>query len=232
MKRVLTAAMSLIMLITCVGCISRPVENTLSGHTGRNENEAEKAGETNDFEFSEMAEYKKGFINMKLPIAKGWEYEIVDDEYPGIRVKKTGSKEYFELRYYGIFGVCGTGLKEESTEFPSGHKVRIGYYDGSEDWNFVSFYDTAGDYAATNCGVEGENVNTAILMLKQAVLGEGSMSNSEAIKAGLPDETYKCRYHPSFDPDNGSWTIEYCKIADENDAVTVTVKADGTVVRN
>ena len=230
MKQILITILTVLILFTCVGCIARPIENIMSGKTSEKETGQENKSE--EFVFPETAVFEKGYINMKLPICEGWEYEIIEDEYPGIRFMKKGAKdEYAELRYYGMFGVCGTGLEEESTEFPEGQKVRFGYYDGNKEWSFIAFYDAAGDYAATNCGLMDEDADTAVSMLKQAVVGEGSMTRSEAIEAGKPDDTYTCRYQPIFDTESGSWKIEYVRLG-EDKTVSVIINHDGTVKKD
>ena len=43
-----------------------------------------------------------------------------------------------QLYWSGSFGVCGTGLKEETLTL-AGDSVSAGYYDGDKNWTFLSF---------------------------------------------------------------------------------------------
>ena len=85
-----------------------------------------------------------GSISIRLP--EGWYYELceVDNENLitgdyGIHFYPEGVKEgYVELAYTSSFGVCGTGLVEEKMTL-AGSQVNVGYYDGSDIWNFIVF---------------------------------------------------------------------------------------------
>ena len=121
-----------------------------------------------------VAELSKDGIRMLLPIFEDWEYELVESDGPGIRFWRTGDlKGYVELLYHDMFVICGTGVEEKETEFPSGHLARI-YYDGEPDWSFVIFDvdGVEGDYAAVNHGLTGGDATLALSMLGQATVGE------------------------------------------------------------
>ena len=47
-----------------------------------------------------------------------------------------------------MFGVCGTGRTSEQINLDNGTKATIGYYDGSDIWQDISFYET-NEYIAT-----------------------------------------------------------------------------------
>lgn len=85
-----------------------------------------------------------GSISLSLP--DGWSYELcaVDDEKLlsgdyGIHIfPDAASDGYVEVAYISSFGVCGTGLKEETVTL-AGDSANVGYYDGSKIWEFVVF---------------------------------------------------------------------------------------------
>lgn len=50
----------------------------------------------------------------------------------------SGSDSCVQLYWSDSFGVCGTGLKEETLTL-AGDSVFAGYYDGGKNWTFLSF---------------------------------------------------------------------------------------------
>jgi hypothetical protein len=84
--------------------------------------------------------------SVSLTIPYGWSYTIcnVDDdnllsaEYAIQFSPEKEANGYIEVGYHTSFGVCGTGLEEEETTL-AGYSARIGYYDGSKVWSFVTF---------------------------------------------------------------------------------------------
>ena len=50
----------------------------------------------------------------------------------------SGSDSCVQLYWSDSFGVCGTGLKEETLTL-AGDSVSAGYYDGDKNWTFLSF---------------------------------------------------------------------------------------------
>jgi hypothetical protein len=84
--------------------------------------------------------------SVSLTIPEGWSYTIcnVDDDkllsadYAIHFSPENEADEYIEVGYYSMFGVCGTGLKEEDTTL-AGDSAQIGYYDGSNAWEYIHF---------------------------------------------------------------------------------------------
>ena len=85
-----------------------------------------------------------GKISISLP--DGWDYELcpIDSDkllsamygihfYP-----KAAADGYVELAYMDNFGVCGTGLEEESVTI-AGNPANIGTYDNNTYWDFIAF---------------------------------------------------------------------------------------------
>ena len=90
------------------------------------------------------AEGPYGSFTIALP--EGWEYEVcpagderlMGGDY-GIHFYPAGiSDGFIELSYHSMFGVCGTGLLEETYTL-SGDSAVIGYYDGSKYWSFIIY---------------------------------------------------------------------------------------------
>ena len=88
------------------------------------------------------------FGSIKMAINDSWEYEIrnVDDDKLmncsyGIHLNpKAESKGGIEIGYCDSFGVCGTGLETKSVAIAGG-EAHIGYYDGNDNWNFITWND-------------------------------------------------------------------------------------------
>lgn len=97
-----------------------------------------------------------GKISLSIP--GGWRYETcpMDSEkltngLYGIRFYPEDATEgYIDLFYIDSFGVCGTGLVEETATI-AGNPARIGTYDNHACWDFISFQgDCSGIVALTN----------------------------------------------------------------------------------
>ncbi len=101
-----------------------------------------------------------GELSVMLP--EGWKYELcpidsdklLNGRY-GIRFSPDDAEEgYIELCYIEQFGVCGTGLEEETVTI-AGVPAFKGVYDGHGYWDFISFQENfRGMVALTSC-VEG-----------------------------------------------------------------------------
>lgn len=87
---------------------------------------------------------------LRVQVPDGWKYEVcpegtLDDSEACFGVKiwpdsgsDSGSDSCVQLYWSDSFGVCGTGLKEETLTL-AGDSVSAGYYDGSKNWTFLSF---------------------------------------------------------------------------------------------
>lgn len=101
-----------------------------------------------------------GQISISLPA--GWEAEtcpvdsggLVNGMY-GIRFyPETAAEGGIELAYIDFFGVCGTGLSEE-TAVIAGSRASVGTYDGHAYWDFISFREEYEGIVALTCSVDG-----------------------------------------------------------------------------
>ena len=87
-------------------------------------------------------------ITLTLEIPKDWNYEELsrnteNDFYKyGLKIYKNSEDKYAVLYYYKeMFGVCGTGRTSEQINLNNGNKATIGYYDGKNTWEDISFND-------------------------------------------------------------------------------------------
>ena len=64
------------------------------------------------------------------------------------------------------FAVCGTGLTEREMQLNDATKVYVGYYDGSENWSYVSFRSVDEYCSVINNGLTGDDANTALEAIK------------------------------------------------------------------
>lgn len=100
-------------------------------------------------------------LRISLKIPEGWDYET--EEYNedsgrfGIRFFPEGCSGSVGLYYYDFFGVCGTGLETRDITFEGGRKGRMGLYDGSDIFSFITFPDQelpTGSFVVLNEGAE------------------------------------------------------------------------------
>ena len=83
---------------------------------------------------------------LRVQVPDGWKYELcpagsltVSDQAFGVKIwPDSGSDSCVQLYWSDSFGVCGTGLKEETLTL-AGDSVSAGYYDGGKNWTFLSF---------------------------------------------------------------------------------------------
>ncbi len=109
----------------------------------------------------EKAVQEGPYGRISLTLLEGWDYELCavgDDrllsaDY-GIQFYPEGMSEgYIEVGYHTNFGVCGTGLSEETITV-AGEPARAGYYDGSEVWSYLAFEGKDESIVAMNSGAE------------------------------------------------------------------------------
>lgn len=163
--------------------------------------------------------YWHGYANMELALPNGWEYSIEEYNVGGYTfgisfwpAGQTAGK--LSLNYYpNGFGVCGTGLKEEKYTFPNGEKANIGTYDNSPVWDYISFRNTAGDYAVINEGADiwwNEYKEEAISILNMIRLAQGMLNEEQAIEAAKVHCTVEYdEVWGSFDCEEGIWEITF-----------------------
>lgn len=86
---------------------------------------------------------------IKMTIPEGWKYELCEIDSDKLNYGMNGvygiqfypedaKKGCIELVYVKPFGVCGTGLEEETVELAGANAV-IGTYDNKPYWDFIMF---------------------------------------------------------------------------------------------
>ena len=102
------------------------------------------------------------FGELSVTLPAGWKYELcpidsdelINGRY-GIRFSPDDAEEgYIELCYIERFGVCGTGLEEETVTI-AGVPAFKGVYDGHGYWDFISFQENFQGVVALTACVEG-----------------------------------------------------------------------------
>ena len=99
-------------------------------------------------------------ITLSLTISDDWKFEELEpntenDFYKyALKIYKNNENKYAVLYYYQqIFGVCGTGRTSVNIDLENGNKATIGYYDGSDIWQDILFYETNKYIAIINYGL-------------------------------------------------------------------------------
>ncbi|MDE7324421.1 MAG: hypothetical protein K2N73_17245 [Lachnospiraceae bacterium] len=98
---------------------------------------------------------------LSLSIPAGWHYETcpMDSDSQlhglyGIRFYPEDAADgHIELSYIDSFGVCGTGLSEETAAI-AGNSAVVGIYDNHAYWDFISFRDAYSGIVALTYDVE------------------------------------------------------------------------------
>lgn len=104
----------------------------------------------------EPVSYCYGDVNMSLSIPVGWKYEIEEysDDKQGFGINFWPADETegkIKLQYHEAFGVCGTGLTEETVTIGQ-YEARKGTYGNKKEWDFITIRNTAGCYVIMNDG--------------------------------------------------------------------------------
>lgn len=182
--------------------------------------------------------HKEGFAGITLDIAKGWEYEIIQERdtsvfmvnfWPEGHADGVIGVEYFADR----FGVCGTGLKEEEIKLGQ-YEARMGTYDNQEVWNFIYLLGVAGDYAIMNKGADKwwkEYGDEAMQILCTLTVGNDTITEAEAIEIAKAKANIEYdEISTSFDIDTGIWTVHLYKRNTAGGDMTIEINADGNII--
>lgn len=86
-----------------------------------------------------------GSISVSIPA--DWEWARLDtNEEWGSHVALSHGEKGLIIGYYPSFGVCGTGLEQQSVTI-AGLEAHVGTYDGKKMWDFIRF---SNDYVVLN----------------------------------------------------------------------------------
>lgn len=125
-------------------------------------------------------------VTLKLEIPNDWKYEELsrnteNDFYKyALKIYKTQEDKYAVLYFYHqMFGVCGTGRTSEQINLDNGTKATIGYYDGSDIWQDISFYETNEYIAILNNGLDKLESKEVIDFVKTISIVENNNKNED-----------------------------------------------------
>lgn len=115
------------------------------------------------------------FKRSKFRIPDSWKAEdmmMTDNYYCDKDVKTISPKEGYENGYMlfaryprNSFNVNKNGLTEKEITLANGMLANVGYYEGKEDWNYVSISDSDG-YVYENKGLNHNDSLTALEIIK------------------------------------------------------------------
>lgn len=112
-------------------------------------------------------------ITINIEIPADWKYEELpqnteNDFYKyALKMYKNQEDKYAILYYYHqMFGVCGTGRTSKEIDLDNGNKAVIGYYDGNDIWQDISFYETNKYIAIINQGLDKDESNQLVEFVK------------------------------------------------------------------
>ncbi len=180
--------------------------------------------------------YSKGYGSISMVLPKGWKYEIVDEDGVefGIDIWPEGEIEgEIYVSFYNGFGVCGTGLAQETVTV-AGHEAWQGTYDNAKWWDFIHLKDTPGDYVILNQGADawlGEYEKELTQILDSLRIADNIITKEEALK--IADLKATIKYDSTgigFDVSKGVWcvTLYTQGVAGGNQDIEINV--DGNVV--
>lgn len=125
-------------------------------------------------------------ITLKLEIPNDWKYEEIlrnteNDFYKyALKIYKTQEDKYAVLYFYHqMFVVCGTGRTSKQIDLNNGNKATIGYYDGKDIWQDISFFETNKYVAIINYGLDKLESEELIDFVKTISFIENDNKNEE-----------------------------------------------------
>ncbi len=223
MKRIFPLFAALTLLFTVSGC-------------------TEKTAETKKL----PAEYSEGYASIHMELPEGWVCEpvwITESEETGY---ERGGIEFWPkdqpdarmgLYYYtSSYGICGTGVTHEKLTFSSGYEANLYWEDLSDvSYAYVFYKDAPGEYLFEAHYIPTdfwhEERETILSILDSAVVGEGTLKESEAFAIAEAECTKKyplSSRRSRFDHLTGQWVFEF----HGNPGTvlqSVTVNPDGTI---
>ncbi len=133
-------------------------------------------------------------ITLSLAIPDEWKYEELkrnseNDFYKyALKIYKENENKYAILYYYQqVFGVCGTGRTSKQINLDNGNKATVGYYDGSDIWEDISFYETNKYIAILNYGLNKEEAEEFLNIVKTINISKNNIENE--VELLLKEET-------------------------------------------
>ena len=183
------------------------------------------------------AKLSRDHASISLTLPEGWEYaETDEDDRFGLKFWPEEEPGATAALWYWTdgFGMCGTGVAFSKVTLPSGLSATKATENGGSGCLYdLIYHDTAGSYVG-ECFTSkelwkkyGADIEA---ILGSAVLGEGNLSESQAVDAALPLCTIdysKEKTRAEFDYLTGTWEITFASDSQKT-LQTVTVGNDGT----
>ena len=207
------------------------MENTVSESAGSGETVPEDTNDTVEDPARIYAKGPYGRISVVLP--DDWVYQTysVNSDHSnngsyGMWIRPADEDTgYVDLFYMQMFGVCGTGLEQETATI-AGDEASIGTYDNHEMWDFINFRGinkgvTAQSVMAEEWPEEDRQTARAILetLKYEPDQAEGAVSyfksDSELLEIGVIAEAHDITSSGAtvrfrvWDPDLASGELEY-----------------------
>lgn len=125
-------------------------------------------------EIVKSEEYRKQIEDtiIILDLPKEWNFEEIDNPENQnakfeLKLYKDSKEKSASLYYYNeLFGVCGTGLISKKLNLDNGNEASVGYYDGSNTWNFIAFGNIKPNIAILNSGLDEKDANELLGIIK------------------------------------------------------------------
>lgn len=158
MKRIVTAVLLLVLMLTFSAC--NPGGFVAELNEPDNEMKMNVSGLINADEEPDLmlvrSEETVSHGNISLTIPDNWEYEFLKGESDAdycIAFWPKGEEGKLKMLYCDFFGICGTGLETEDITLGD-YKAYTCTYGNTSLWEFIIFYDTQGSYVVMNEGAE------------------------------------------------------------------------------
>ena len=133
-------------------------------------------------------------ITLKLEIPEEWKYEELSQDTENdfykyaLKLYKSNEGKYAVLYFYNqVFGVCGTGRTSKQINLDNENKATIGYYDGEETWQDISFHETNRYIAILNYGLDKEEAEEFLNFVKTINISKNNIENE--VELLLKEET-------------------------------------------
>ena len=143
-------------------------------------------GTNNNDETNKKYEKEIEDVTLTLNIQNDWKYEELErntenDFYKfALKLYKSQADKYAVLYFYHqAFGVCGTDRTSEQIDLDNGGKATIGYSNGSDIWQDISFYETNKYIAILNYGLDKSEAEEVIGFVKTISFIENNDKNEE-----------------------------------------------------
>lgn len=106
-------------------------------------------------------------LSFSVLVPEGWSCEANCGHVETVNFCPPGVENGCTLRCSNEkFAAYGSGLEEREMQLNDGTKIYVGYYDGSENWTYVSFRSINEYCSVINNGLTGDDAQTALEAIK------------------------------------------------------------------